>query len=107
MIRQLYASIDLSNAEADALEWALHLEKTLNGAACGTGRHIRLRTMRILEKRGYVEETFAVMVDGDGFHLEPERERRCFRLTEAGRAKAHEAKRVDAERQQERLRSAS
>lgn len=104
MTRKLYAAIGLSNAEADALEWALHLEKGLDGAATGTGRNLRLRTMRALEKRGYVEETYAVMVDDDGFHLEPERERRCFRLTEAGRAKAHEALRVDSERY---LRSAS
>lgn len=89
---ELYESLGVSKPEADALTWALHLEAVLDGAACATGRTLRLQTMRKLEVRGFVVEKWAVMVDGDGFTVEPERERRCFALTDAGRALAKEIK---------------
>ncbi len=78
----------LSKAEVEALTWALHLDKTLDQAACSTGRTIRLRTMRKLEARGFVEEAMAYLLDDDGRMREPEIWRRCFKLTAAGRERA-------------------
>ncbi len=80
----------LTQREADALTWALHLDRQLH-AACGTNRRIRLGTMRLLEADRLVRETRAYMVDGDGFTLRPERERRCFALTALGRDIAEQA----------------
>lgn len=93
----IYKACGVSKREADALTWALHLEEVLDGAACATGRALRIETMRKLEVRGFVTEKWAVMVDGDGFNLEPERERRCFALTETGRALAKEIKQKENE----------
>jgi len=75
----------LTDAEWDALTWALHLEKCLDGAACGTGGSLKKATMRKLETRGLVKETWAVKVDGDGYTVEPEREALCYALTDPGR----------------------
>jgi hypothetical protein len=84
-LRRLYRTLGVSKPEADALEWALHLERVFDGAACSTGRNLRLATMRALESRGLVTKDWCTMVDGDGYTIEPERYRRCFRLTAAGR----------------------
>lgn len=89
-LRRLYRGLGITKSQAEALTWALHLERCLDGAACGTGRTLQLSTMRDLEKAGLVSEDWCVKVDGDGWALEPERYGRCFRLTDAGRAKAGE-----------------
>lgn len=78
----------MSNAERDALDWALHLERVLDGAACATGRTLRKATMEKLKGRGYVTPILAVMVDDDGSQLDPERHRICYQLTEEGRSVA-------------------
>lgn len=86
----------LIKSERDALTWALHLEKVLDGAACNTGREIRRAVMKRLEACGLVEEKWCVVVDGDGWTIHPERYRLAFALTEAGRAAARaELKRRD------------
>lgn len=89
-------ALGLTVAEADALQWALHLDSTCNAAAC-TGRILRKRTMRSLQEKGFVEEVVAVVVDGDGFHLEPERERIAYQLTAEGRKLAEKVRVVEVD----------
>jgi len=51
-----------------------------------TGRSVTLRTVRVLVARGLVESAGLVaLCDEDGFLLQPERWRRGFRLSVAGR----------------------
>ena len=51
------------------------------------GGDVRTRDLRALERRGFVRCIgFMPVADGDGWTKQPERERRAYVLTEAGRA---------------------
>jgi len=74
----------MTNNEFDVLEAVAHME------SCGftgmfTGRRYRRRDAERCVKAGWLEPKMLVACDGDGFHLEPERERGGYVLTEAGR----------------------
>lgn len=52
------------------------------------GRRTRRSTLRSLEAAGLMRSEMMVVCDGDGYALQPERERRGWTLTAAGRAAA-------------------
>lgn len=85
----------VSQKEADALKWALHLWRVLDRASICTGRSLRRDTCLELERRGYLSEVDCVVVDGDGFLVEPERWRKGFRLTWRGMVTASRIEAVE------------
>lgn len=86
----------LTRRQKDAIEWlAWGME---HFGSLGTTRRVRRSTMMTLVKQGIAESVGqALMCDGDGFHLEPERYREGFRLTEYGQA-VHQALMSEYER---------
>lgn len=59
-------------------------EGEVHFAGMGTGRTFRKATAEALVVRGLLEKFDAVVCDGDGFTLEPERWRAAYKLTDAG-----------------------
>lgn len=83
-MKMVAADYGLCRSEARALIRALRIHRVLDGAAYGTGRLVRRETMRRLEADGLVSEDWAEACDGDGFTIQPVRERRCYALTPLG-----------------------
>jgi hypothetical protein len=69
------------------LEFALHMAEC-HGPHCGmtTGRALRKRDAERCVARGWLREDQGIMIDGDGYHVEPERRRRVYIITDVGRA---------------------
>ncbi len=75
-----------TRAQRGVLEAANHLFRVLDGAALLTGRTSRATVARQCVERGWLADSGPVVVlDGDGFTLEPERYRHGYLLTDAGR----------------------
>lgn len=95
----------LPRRQLDALEtvaWGMD-----HFGAILTGRGIRLRVVRALMRKGYVESAGSVAVcDGDGFMVQPERWREGFRLTESGIQAAAQSGSINAKNIQKRLNNA-
>lgn len=90
----LVEELALSRAERDALNSARSLDASI-GAALQSSRAHRRATFLSLEKKGLVKEINAVLVDGDGWTIQPERWRPAFKLTERGRRLAQQLYRED------------
>jgi hypothetical protein len=75
-------------AQDSMLVNALDFEETVEGAGLATGRRLRRKTALALVAHGLMIETVALLVDGDGWTKQPEREVPAFRLTPAGRRRA-------------------
>ena len=93
----------MTNAEYDVLDWASHM------VGCGiagmfTGRRLRRRDAKRCAAQGWLEPQWLRVVDGDGFTVEPERERFGYVLTEQGSAAlaAERDRRQDKENPQTR-----
>ena len=73
-----------------AVAWLIELLSMEGHGFCGmtSGRLYRKREAEALVKSGHLSKLSMVMCDGDGFALEPERERMGYVLTEKGRAVA-------------------
>jgi hypothetical protein len=81
------ARVTYTKAEQDALDHLEHMARF--GWVALTGRTIRRATMVRLAARHLVRDAgMTVVVDGDGYALEPERLRQGWELTEAGRSEA-------------------
>ena len=92
LVRNLRREAELTAAERDMLLHALHLHDVLHGAGLLTGRTMRLATARKLVDKNFAREQKLVVVDGDGWRVEPERWRDGFVLTPAGMAVARRIK---------------
>ncbi len=84
----------LSRRQADALDSAFHLHEVLDGTSLNPGRIHRAPVLRSLEALGFMQKRDAVLVDGNGFAVEPERWVVSYKLTALGLALAEHRKKL-------------
>jgi len=81
-------------------QWLLHvIDVNRKGFTVAFSCRLYPRKIAVqLVDEALLKETNAVVCDGDGFPLEPERHRIGFELTDAGRSKVAELERAGATR---------
>lgn len=82
--------MNLTEREKRALSSALRTYTMLDQAGIGSSRRLRRSVLEGLVDKGLMVAGVGVLVDGDGWARQPEREREAFFLTDLGRELAEQ-----------------